>query len=148
MKQVLIAVASLTLAGLGPLAVVAADERFPGIEKLMSEEEFRAAGLDKLSPAEREVLDRWLLRYTAGDAEVLLAEGVVVLHEHEGLRAGIAHQGRLRWLVRKHGIPPRKRAGVGAAPRWALFSPGISQPRSANRPELAGLLPPHRAGNG
>ncbi|KGE04107.1 hypothetical protein [Pseudohaliea rubra] len=46
-------------------------EDFPGIEQLMSAEEFEAAGLDKLSDAERDALDNWLLRYTARDAETL-----------------------------------------------------------------------------
>jgi len=48
-----------------------AEEDFPGIRKLMSAEEYRAAGLGKLSEAERKALDRWLLRYTAGEAETL-----------------------------------------------------------------------------
>jgi hypothetical protein len=44
---------------------------FPGIEKLMSREEFAAAGLDKLTPDQLRALDRWLLRYTAGEAYVV-----------------------------------------------------------------------------
>lgn len=48
----------------------AADE-FPGVRALMSEAEFVTTGLEKLSPAELEALDAWLLRYTAGDAELL-----------------------------------------------------------------------------
>jgi hypothetical protein len=46
----------------------AEDERFPGVEKLMSAQEFREAGLHKLSPDEREALNRWLIGYTIGDA--------------------------------------------------------------------------------
>lgn len=46
---------------------------FPGIEALMTEQEFREAGLDKLTPVERGALDRWLIRYTAEDAPVLLS---------------------------------------------------------------------------
>ncbi|MHA7815896.1 MAG: hypothetical protein ACX93N_05430 [Pseudohaliea sp.] len=57
----------LTVAGLAP----ALAEDFPGIRKLMSPEEYEAAGLDKLSEAERKALDGWLLRYTAGEAETL-----------------------------------------------------------------------------
>lgn len=49
-----------------------AQERFPGIESLMSDEEFSAAGLNKLSPGELEALDRWLLNYTATESRVLL----------------------------------------------------------------------------
>jgi hypothetical protein len=46
-------------------------EDFPGIRELMSPDEYEAAGLDKLSEAERKALDAWLLRYTAGEAETL-----------------------------------------------------------------------------
>lgn len=52
-------------------AAQAAEERFPGVEKLMSEADFRAAGLEGLSPAQLESLNQWLIRYTAGEAEVL-----------------------------------------------------------------------------
>ena len=49
-----------------------AAKSFPGIETLMSPQEFKAAGLDKLSAAEREALNSFLIRYTAEDAPVLL----------------------------------------------------------------------------
>jgi hypothetical protein len=52
-------------------ACLAQAEDFPGIRKLMSPDEYEAAGLDKLSEAERKALDAWLLRYTAGEAETL-----------------------------------------------------------------------------
>ena len=45
---------------------------FPGIQKLMSEEEYQAAGLDKLSADERAALNRWLVNYTAAEAPALL----------------------------------------------------------------------------
>ncbi len=48
-----------------------ADERFPGIEALMSDRDFQATGLHKLSKDERKALDAWLLRYTAGEAQEL-----------------------------------------------------------------------------
>ncbi len=47
------------------------DKDFPGIEKLMSEEQYQAAGIYKLSPAEREALNQWLIHYTIGDAPTL-----------------------------------------------------------------------------
>jgi hypothetical protein len=54
-------------------AVLAQDSAtFPGIEALMTPEEYRAAGLEKLSPAEREALNNFLIRYTAEDSQVLL----------------------------------------------------------------------------
>ena len=65
MRQCLVAL--LLLAA----AASAGAEDFPGIDKLMSAEEFEAAGLGKLSDSEREALDAWLLRYTAGEAETL-----------------------------------------------------------------------------
>ena len=58
--------------------VEAQEAAFPGIERLMSAEEFRASGLQKLSADERKVLDDWLLRYTAGEAEVLQQTNEVV----------------------------------------------------------------------
>ena len=45
---------------------------FPGVEALMTPEEYRAAGLEKLTPAEREALNSFLIRYTAEESQVLL----------------------------------------------------------------------------
>jgi hypothetical protein len=59
---------SLVLALSGPAQ---ADDEFPGIRRLMSDADFEATGLEKLSPEELKALDAWLLRYTAGDAELL-----------------------------------------------------------------------------
>ncbi|TDG15873.1 hypothetical protein E2F43_06510 [Seongchinamella unica] len=42
--------------------------QFPGVEGLMSTQEYQDAGLHKLSDAEREALDQWLIRYTAWQA--------------------------------------------------------------------------------
>lgn len=44
---------------------------FPGIQKLMTAEEFARAGLDKLTPEQVRALDDWLVRYTAGEAYVV-----------------------------------------------------------------------------
>ena len=63
--------AATLLFTVGCAAGVVAAQDFPGIEKLMSAEEFEAAGLGKLSDSEREALDAWLLRYTADEAETL-----------------------------------------------------------------------------
>jgi hypothetical protein len=49
----------------------AADKPFPGIQQLMSPEEFSASGLDKLNDQELKALDDWLLLYTAGEAAIL-----------------------------------------------------------------------------
>lgn len=53
------------------LTASAADKPFPGIETLMSEDEYRAAGIEKLSDAERAALNAWLISYTVGEAPVL-----------------------------------------------------------------------------
>jgi hypothetical protein len=45
---------------------------FPGVESLMTPEEYRAAGLEKLTPAERQALNSFLIRYTAEESQVLL----------------------------------------------------------------------------
>ncbi|RLA47320.1 MAG: hypothetical protein DRR04_03040 [Gammaproteobacteria bacterium] len=45
---------------------------FGGIEALMTAQEYEAAGIGKLSAAEREALNRWLIRYTVEDSKVLL----------------------------------------------------------------------------
>ena len=55
------------------LAYAAEESTFPGVQKLMSEQEFSASGLDKLSPAEIKALNQWLIRYTAGEAQVLIS---------------------------------------------------------------------------
>ncbi len=66
MHKALTLFAALLFAALPAIA----DEReaFPGVKALMSEEEYRAAGLDKLSAEELEALDQWLLLYTATEA--------------------------------------------------------------------------------
>ena len=66
--------ATLLLATGLPLASLfaAGAETFPGVQTLMSAEEFEASGLDKLSPEEIKALNQWLVRYTAGDAQVLV----------------------------------------------------------------------------
>ena len=58
--------------------IATAGDHFPGVRQLMSDEEFRATGLEKLSLEELEQLDAWLIRYTAGDAEVLRASNKAV----------------------------------------------------------------------
>ena len=70
-------VVALMLAALST-AVGAADgdgaakqKDFPGIQKLMTAEEFARAGLDKLTPEQVRALDDWLVRYTAGEAYVV-----------------------------------------------------------------------------
>jgi hypothetical protein len=64
---------------------------FPGVEKLMSPEEFSAAGLERLTPAQREALNQWLIRYTAWEAPALRKsnEAVKQVEDAFELRAAI-----------------------------------------------------------
>lgn len=66
--------ALLTAILLFPASCVLAqdDAPFPGIKALMTPAEYDAAGLGKLTPAEREALDSFLIRYTVEDSQVLL----------------------------------------------------------------------------
>lgn len=75
----------------------ARDNDFPGIEQLMSEEEFRAAGLHKLSPAEREALNRWLVGYTAEDAQVLRHSSEEVRQAEQDIRIEAEVKGFRGW---------------------------------------------------
>ncbi len=65
--------------------LIAADS-FPGVEKLMSAEQFEAAGLHKLTPAERQALDRWLVSYTAEEAPAMLRSNPEVRAAEESIR--------------------------------------------------------------
>lgn len=70
-KTALLQLALASLILVSGTAYSADKKRFPDIEKLMTEEEYQASGLDKLSAKEREALNRWLLRYTANEAPVI-----------------------------------------------------------------------------
>lgn len=73
------------------LSGAALADSFPGIRKLMGEEQFHAAGLDQLSDSQLQALDAWLVRYTAGEAELLQMENKAVREAREdfSLRARI-----------------------------------------------------------
>ncbi|WP_116368378.1 hypothetical protein [Parahaliea mediterranea] len=74
--------------GLVTVATFASAQKddFPGIENLMSPQDYRAAGLHKLSPAEREALDRWLVSYTAGEAQALRHSSEAVKQAEQDIR--------------------------------------------------------------
>jgi hypothetical protein len=59
-------------------AVTASADEAPDVRTLMTPEEFSAAGLGKLSPAEIEALNRWVIRYTAGEARIISVQSPVV----------------------------------------------------------------------
>ena len=77
----------------------AAANNTPDVRQLMTPEEFRAAGLERLSPAEIEALNRWVVRYTARDAPEVRLRSVEVREEIEkvdatGIRTRIAGEFR------------------------------------------------------
>lgn len=76
---------ALALPGAAP---VQADEA-PDVRRLMSPEEFRDAGLERLSPVEIEALNAWVLRYTAGDAVVLRRSNASVREEIRNAEAAV-----------------------------------------------------------
>jgi hypothetical protein len=67
----------------------------PDVRKLLTPEQFHAAGLDKLTEQEIDALNRWLVTYTARDAPEVRRSDVVVQKEvakaeAEGIRTRIA----------------------------------------------------------
>lgn len=81
------------------LAQTATAEAPPDVRALMTVDEFKAAGLERLSPSELDALNRWLLRYTARQASELRQDSRLVTEEirkveQEGLRTRIAGEFR------------------------------------------------------
>lgn len=65
----------------------------PDIRTLMTEEEFAAAGIGRLSDQEIEAINRWLVRYTAQDAEEMLESSPAVIEaDNEAIRSSIDGQ--------------------------------------------------------
>jgi len=71
----------LFLSALAALSVCVLADDTPDVRSLMTQEEFSAAGLGKLSPAEIEALNRWVIRYTAKDAPEMRERSDVVREE-------------------------------------------------------------------
>ena len=71
MKIFIHALTILTVLGGSAWLHAEGESSFPGIEALMTADEYKASGIDKLSPSETEALNKWLIRYTAEDSEVL-----------------------------------------------------------------------------
>ena len=62
----------------------------PDIRELMSPEEFAASGLGRLSGDEIETINRWLVRYTAQDAEEMMSNSPAVQEiENAAIRSRI-----------------------------------------------------------
>ena len=80
-------------------APAVAAEAPPDVRTLMTAEEFNAAGLERLSPAELEALSGWLLRHTARQASDLRQDSELVKQEirkveEEGVRTRIVGEFR------------------------------------------------------
>lgn len=74
----------LTALVLFSAALLAEDDgAFPGFEALMTEQEYQATGLNKLTAAERDALNRWLIRYTAEESQVIYHENEEVIQAVE-----------------------------------------------------------------
>ena len=62
----------LLLLCLLPIVAVSDEPRdFPGVQRIMSPKQFRQMGLDKLTPEQLEMLNKWLLGYTSMEREVV-----------------------------------------------------------------------------
>ncbi|TCO75328.1 hypothetical protein [Chromatocurvus halotolerans] len=68
-RALVMRVGALLLGGVAGMA--AAEGDFPGVEQLMNDTELRESGVHRLTDEERAALNAWLLRYTAGEADVL-----------------------------------------------------------------------------
>ncbi|MDG1204108.1 MAG: hypothetical protein P8N51_01920 [Pseudomonadales bacterium] len=71
-----------------------ASEAFPGIEKLMTEDQQRETGVSSLSAEQIKALDTWLITYTAKDAPVIAKTSKAVKEEKkktkdDGIRSRI-----------------------------------------------------------
>ena len=55
-------------------SICGAAESFPGVERLMTPEQLKGTGLNKLTPAELKSLNDWLRNYSAGTAETAKVE--------------------------------------------------------------------------
>lgn len=66
MKTVILSILALIFCLVAVPAAAQDDSEAPNVEFLMTPEDFRASGLDKLSDAERAHLSEWLERYREG----------------------------------------------------------------------------------
>ena len=87
--------ASLAVAIAWLLASPAFAESHPDVRALMTADEFKDAGLERLSPSELEALNRWLAHYSARQVSELRPHSEFVKEEarkveQEGIRTRIA----------------------------------------------------------
>lgn len=102
-------------------ASLSAQDRFPGIEALMTAEERAASGVDELSSSQIEALNRWLVRYTANEAPVLQVENEEVIEVvKQGMTSRIVGEfngwdGRTRFVLENGQVFQQRRPG-----RWKI----------------------------
>lgn len=79
-------ISSLALILLIAATSVAAQTQSPTLEERMSQAEFRAAGLDKLSPEELQRLNSWLQSHGGTQTRYVSASGAPVFYPESGER--------------------------------------------------------------
>lgn len=105
---------------LGPTLLIA-QERFPGIEELMTEEEREASGVNDLTRRQVEALNAWLIRYTANEAPVLQVENEEVIEVvKQGMTSKIVGEftgwsGKTRFVLENGQVFEQRRPG-----RWKI----------------------------
>ena len=98
-----------------------AQERFPGIKQLMTEQELEASGVSDLSRLQIEALNTWLIRYTANEAPVLQVENEEVIEVvNQGVTSRIVGEfsgwsGKTRFVLENGQVFEQRRRG-----RWKI----------------------------
>lgn len=101
--------------------LASAQERFPGIKSLMTEQELQASGVNDLSRLQIEALNTWLIRYTANEAPVLQVENEEVLEVvQQGMTSRIVGEfngwsGKTRFVLENGQVFEQRRRG-----RWKI----------------------------
>ena len=116
-----LAAALVATALLTTSSISSAQERFPGIKALMTEEEMEASGVNDLSRRQLEALNTWLIRYTANEAPVLQAENEEVIEVvQQGMTSRIVGEfngwsGKTRFVLENGQVFEQRRPG-----RWKI----------------------------
>lgn len=98
-----------------------AQDRFPGVKELMTEQELEASGVNDLSRRQIEALNTWLIRYTANEAPVLQAENEEVIEVvNQGVTSRIVGEfngwsGKTRFVLENGQVFEQRRRG-----RWKI----------------------------
>jgi hypothetical protein len=74
-------------------AVCDESQGFPGVQRIMSPQQFRQMGLDKLTPEQLEMLNKWLIGYTSMERDVVRKE--TIENESEKIRETVKQEVKL-----------------------------------------------------